>query len=78
MPSQRFSIWERVGLDIAWAATERVCCFFASDVHSGSVVRGLRRAVRIDGPRIEDELVAARGNERSIVYVRRVVGRMDL
>lgn len=67
MPSHRFSIWDRVGLDIAWAATERVCCFFASDVHSGSVVRGFRRAVRIDVPRIDDELGVVRGNERSIV-----------
>ena len=36
-------------------------------MHSGSVVREFRRAMRIDVPRIGDELGAARGNERSIV-----------
>ena len=44
-------------------------------MHSGSVVRGFRRDLRIDGPRIEDG--AARGNERSIVEVGQVVGGME-
>ena len=74
MTSHRFSIWERVGLDIAWVATERVCCFFVSYAHNGSVIRGCLRAVRTDGRRIGDELGAARGKERSIVQVDRVVG----
>lgn len=77
MTSHRFSIWESVGLDIAWVATERVCLLFLSYAHNGRVIRGWRIAVRTDGRRIEDEPGAARGKERSIVQVGRVVGETE-
>lgn len=37
-------------------------------MHEGSEVREAGRAVRIEGPRMKEELGAARGRERSIVY----------
>jgi len=51
---------------MAWAATERVCWFLASAVHNGRGDLEFRRAVRIEGPRNEEELVVARGIDRSI------------
>ena len=77
MTSHRFSIWDRVGLDIAWVATERVCWVFVSCTHDGKLTRDCRRAVRTDGRRIEDEPGAARGKLRSIVQVGRVVGETE-
>lgn len=52
---------------MAWAATERVCWCLISAVHVGILCLGVRRFVRIEGDRIEEELGPARGNERSIL-----------
>ncbi len=51
---------------MAWAAIERDCWFLASAVHNGRGALEFRRAVRIEGPRNEEELGAARGIDRSI------------
>lgn len=54
---------------MAWAAAERICWFLASAVHNGIGDLEFRRAVRIAGPRNEEELGAARGIDRSIASI---------
>lgn len=54
---------------MACAATVRLCWHRASAVHIGKVDLGVRRIVRIEGPRNEEELGAARGSDRSIILM---------